>query len=284
MELINTLQAFKKSNDMKMMIGASSFASPLQDLEKEVDSIELYIPKLGLYNGGKLKKERVDELRDLLSTGSALTTMHAPYFGEAPNYPKELIVDTARMGSIESRLMEESISLASEFGCSVLTVHPGKITGDREKSFSRMVENLKKLSLEAQNRGIILGLENKEGTDPTNLCCTVDEHLRAIREVNSPFLKATFDIGHANLTCGGDTVKLRDFVRELNGHAAHVHVHDNTGVLAENYFGDLHGAPGEGNIDFSVLMELDFKGVFNLEVFSMDAVRTGKSVLSGLLF
>ncbi len=269
---------------MKMMIGASSFASPLQDLEKEVDSIELYIPKLGLYNGGKLINERVDKLNDLLSTGSALTTMHAPYFGDAPNYPKELIVDTARMGSIQLRLMEESISLASEFRCSVLTVHPGKITGDREKSFNCMVENLKKLSYEAENHGIILGLENKEGTDPTNLCCTVDEHLRAIKEVNSPFLKATFDIGHANLTCGGDMVKLRDFVKKLNGHTSHVHVHDNTGVFAESYFGDLHGAPGEGNIDFSVLGELDFNGVYNLEVFSMDAVRAGKSVLSGLLF
>lgn len=267
-----------------MKIGASSFASPLPDLEKEVDSIELYIPKLKLYNEGKLTKERVDELHDLLSTGSAHTTMHAPYFGELPNYPKELIVDTAHMGSIQMSIMEESISLASDFGCSVLTLHPGKITGDREKSFMRMVGNLKKLAIEAGNCGIILGLENKEGTDPTNLCCAVDEHLRAIREVNSPYLNATFDIGHANLTCGGDMGKLRDFVRGVNGHVAHVHVHDNNGVLAESYYGDMHGAPGEGNIDFSVLRELDFKEVFNLEVFSMDAVRTGKSVLSGLLF
>lgn len=268
--------------NIRMKIGASSFASPLPELDKEVDSIELYIPKLRLYNGGKLIKERVDELCDLLSTGKALTTMHAPYFGELPNYPKELMVDTAHMGHIQMRLMEESISLASEFGCSVLVVHPGKISGDREKSFRRMVENLKKLAIEAGNRGIILGLENKEGTDPTNLCCTVDEHLRAIREVNSPCLKATFDIGHANLTCGGDMGKLRDFVRELNGHVAHVHVHDNNGVLAESYFGDMHGAPGEGIIDFSVLNELDFRGVYNLEVFSMEAVRAGKSVLSKL--
>lgn len=265
-----------------MKIGASSFASPLPELEKEVYSIELYIPKLKLYNEGKLTKERVDELHDLLSTGSAHTTMHAPYFGELPNYPKDLMVDTANMGSIQMRLLEESISLASEFGCSVLTLHPGKITGDRENSFRRMVENLKSLAIEAGNRGIILGLENKEGTDPTNLCCKVDEHLRAVREVNSPYLKATFDIGHANLTCGGDMGKLRDFVRGLNCHVAHVHVHDNNGVLAESYFGDLHGAPGEGNIDFSVLNELDFNGVFNLEVFTMDAVRAGKSMLSKL--
>jgi sugar phosphate isomerase/epimerase len=267
---------------MKMIIGASSFASPLPELKKEVKSIELYIPKLRLYDRGNLIKDRVDELRDLLSTGSVLTTMHAPYYGDGPNYPEELMVDTTHMGSMQWRLMEESMDLASEFGCGVLVVHPGRISGDREKSFRCMVENLKKLAIEAENCGLILGLENKEGTDPTNLCCTVEEHLRAIREADSPGLKATFDIGHANLTCGGDTGRMRDFIRKLNGNAVHVHVHDNYGVFAESYFGDMHGAPGEGNIDFSVLKELDFKGVYNLEVFSMEAVRTGKSVLESL--
>jgi sugar phosphate isomerase/epimerase len=267
---------------MKMIIGASSFASPLPELEKEVKSVELYIPKLRLYDGGNLIKKRVYELRDLLSTGSVLTTMHAPYYGNSPNYPEELMVDTAHLGSMQWRLMGESIDLASEFGCSVLVVHPGKISGNREKSFGRMVKNLKKLCAEAENRDIILGLENKEGTDPTNLCCTVEEHLWAIKEVDSPGLKATFDIGHANLTCGGDMGKLRDFVRELNGHTVHVHIHDNNGVFSESYSGDIHGAPGEGNIDFSVLKELDFKGVYNLEVFSMEAVRTGKRVLESL--
>ncbi len=265
-----------------MIIGASSFASQLPELEKEVDSIELYIPKLGLYNGCTLLKKRVNELRDLLSTGSALTTMHAPYYGESPNYPAGLTVDTAHMGKMQWRLMEECINLASTFGCSVLVVHPGKISGDRKKSLGSMVGNLKKLSSSAENRGIVLGLENKEGTDPTNLCCTVDDLVRVIRDIDSPFLKATFDIGHANLTCGGDMGKLREFARGLNGHAVHVHVHDNNGILEENYFGDLHGAPGEGIIDFSVLKELDFKGVYNLEVFSMEAVRAGKSVLANI--
>jgi len=267
---------------MKMIIGASSFASPLPELEKEVKSVELYIPKLRLYDGSKLIKERVDELRDILSTGSVTTTMHAPYYGDSLNYPIDLMVDTANMGSMQWHLMEESIGLASEFGCSVLVVHPGKISGDREKSFMSMVRNLKKLSSKAHDCGVILGLENKEGTDQTNLCCTVDEHLRAIKEVGSPNLRATFDIGHANLTCKGDAYKLRDFVRELNGHTVHVHVHDNTGRLSGSYFGDLHGAPGEGNIDFSVLQELSFNGVYNLEVFSMDAVRKGKRMLESL--
>ncbi len=259
-----------------MIIGASSFASSLPQLRKEVECIELYVPKLGLYKGNRIIKEKVDELHDDLSTGSMHTTMHAPYFGD---YPEELLVDTAHMGEAQFRLMEECISLASDFECGVVVIHPGKIRGDREECFMHMVSNLRKLATAAENCGVVLGLENKEGTDPTNLCCTAGEQLHAIKEVNSQFLKATFDIGHANLTCGGDAEMLRGFVRDLKDNVVHVHVHDNTGALSERYFGDMHGAPGEGRIDFSVLRELHFEGVYNLEVFSIVGVRTGKRII-----
>ena len=265
----------------KKIIGASSFASPLDTLRTEVDSIELYIPKLGLYKGRKLIKENVAELCDFFSTSNTSTTMHAPYYGDLPNYPVELVVDTSNMGKAQFKLMEDSICLASKFDCSVLVVHPGIIIGDREKCFARMIENLKNLAHYAQNCGVILGLENKEGTNPLNLCCEVDEHMRAIKEVDSPCLKATFDIGHANLTCGGDKRKLQDFVKKLDN-VVHVHVHDNTGITSEKYFGDLHGAPGEGNIDFSVLSDLRCNGVYNLEVFSMEDVRKGKRMLDNI--
>lgn len=265
-----------------MIIGASSFASPLPELCKEVESIELYIPKLGLYRGNEMVKKYVDRLRDSLSTGSILTSIHAPYFGDSPNYPVELMVDTAHMDRTQFRLMEESIGLASKLGSGVVVVHPGRIAGDREKSFRQMVENLKRLCIEAENCNVMLGLENKEGTDPANLCCTAEEHLRAIKEVKSSALKATLDIGHANLTCGGDVEKLRDFVKELADSVVHVHVHDNTGMPDGKYHGDLHGAPGDGSIDFSVLRELHFNGVYNLEVFSIEDVRRGKRMLKGL--
>ena len=265
-----------------MIIGASSFASPLPELEKEVDSIELYIPKLKLHDGHKLIIERVEELCDLLSTSRLQTTLHAPYYGDSPTYPKELMVDTAHMGRSQFRLMEESIVLANDLGCSVVVVHPGRITGNREECFSHMVKNLKKLALIAEDCGIIIGLENKEGTDPANLCCSVKEHPRAIQELNSPCLKATFDIGHANLTCGGNKMKLREFAKELKDDVVHVHVHDNMGMNGDRYFGDLHDAPGVGNIDFSVLKELAFDGVYNLEVFSIDGVRAGKTMLEDI--
>ncbi len=199
-----------------MIIGASSFASSLPDLIKEVKSIELYIPKLRLYNGRRLMKERIDELHDILSTGTVSTTTHAPYYGDSPSYPQELMVDTAHMVKDQFRLMEESICFAGDFNCNVVVIHPGRITGEREECFSRMVNNLKELAIVAEECGVMIGLENKEGTDTANLCCTAEEHLRAVKEVNSPWLKGTFDIGHANLTCGGDKLKLRDFTRKFS--------------------------------------------------------------------
>lgn len=265
-----------------MIIGASSFAAPLPELRKEAESIELYIPKLGLYSGDSLVKKNVDKLHDFLSTCSIPTSIHAPYFGETPKYPVELIVDTAHMGKTQFRIMEENISLAHELGSNVVVIHPGKIRRNRESSFMQMVGNLRKLSVKAQDCGIILGLENKEGTDSTNLCCTAEELLRAIEEVNSQFLKITFDTGHANLTYGGNMEKLRGFVKKIREHVTHVHVHDNTGITDEKYFGDMHFAPGKGNIDFTVLKELHFDGVYNLEVFSIEDVRRGKRMLESL--
>ncbi len=53
-------------------------------------------------------KQRVDELHDILSTGNKFTTIHAPYFGDSPNYPIELMVDTADMGRAQWRLMEDA--------------------------------------------------------------------------------------------------------------------------------------------------------------------------------
>ncbi|MCX9011725.1 MAG: sugar phosphate isomerase/epimerase [Candidatus Methanoperedens sp.] len=266
-----------------MIIGASSFAAPLPELRKEVESIELYIPKLGLYSGYRLVKENVDKLHDLLSTYSIPTSIHAPYFGETPKYPVELVVDTAHMGKTQFRIMEENISLAHELGSSVVVVHPGKVRGGRESSFMQMVENLRQLSAKAGDCGVVLGLENKEGTDLANLCCTAEELLRAVEEVNSRFLRITFDTGHANLTYGGDMGGLRGFVKKISDHVVHVHVHDNTGTTDEKYFGDMHFAPGEGNIDFTILRELHFDGVYNLEVFSIEDVRKGKVMLKSLM-
>jgi sugar phosphate isomerase/epimerase len=262
-----------------MIIGASSFAGTLPELISEVDSIELYIPKLEVYEGTKLIRSRIKSLKDILSCYKIPTSIHAPYFSDAPNYPHELVVDTANLNDTQERLLNESIMIAEELGSGVVVIHPGRINEDKERSFENMTSNLSRIAIFAQDRNVILGLENKEGTDQKNLCISASELIEAIERIDSPNLGATFDIGHANLTCAGDPAKLRQFSKMMKGHVVHVHVHDNTGSLTEQYRGDMHRAPGNGIIDFSVLGELDFNGVYNLEVFSIEDVKAGKKIL-----
>jgi sugar phosphate isomerase/epimerase len=267
-----------------VIFGASSFAGPFEDLKGHVGSIELYVPKLGIYSGSVLEREKLDRILDELSIHDFASTVHAPYSAADSKYPSALQVDTARMGESEFALMKESIDLANRIGATVVVLHPGRVGHEREKSFSAMVKNLCTLASIAEDYGVILGLENKEGTDPSNLCCKAEELSRAIEAVNSEHLRATFDIGHANLTCGGDPEKLRVFVQTLKKHIVHLHLHDNGGKWTEKYDGDEHMAPGKGCTDFSVLKLLSgYKGVYNLEVFSLEDIHFGKNTLENAL-
>ncbi len=263
-----------------MILGASSFAGRPGDLKEHVESIELYIPKLGIYKGSTLEIEKLDRVLDEISIHDFAFTVHAPYSAGDLKYPSALQVDTAKMSEREFTLVEESISLAGRIGAPVVVLHPGRIGPDREKSYFSMVKNLSMLASVAEDYGVILGLENKEGTDPSNFCCEADELSRTIETVNSEHLKATFDIGHANLTCGGDPEKLKEFVRTLKKHIIHLHLHDNSGQWTEKYDGDEHMAPGEGCADFSVLKLLSgYRGVYNFEVFSLEDILFGKKTL-----
>lgn len=263
-----------------MILGASSFAGAPEDLKGHVESIELYIPKLGIYKGSTLETEKLDRVLNEISVYNFAVTVHAPYSAGNSKYPSELQIDTARMGERDFTLMEESIALANRTGARVVVLHPGRIGASREKSFSSMVRNLSRLAIITEDYGVALGLENKEGTDPSNFCCEAEELSRTIEAVNSEYLKATFDIGHANLTCGGNPEKLEEFVRTLKKHIIHIHLHDNSGRWTENYDGDEHLAPGKGCTDFSVLKLLSgYRGVYNFEVFSLEDLHFGKKTL-----
>ncbi len=267
-----------------MIFGASSFAGPLQELRENVGSVELYVPKLGIYSGFVLEKKKLECIIDEMSIHNFAGTVHAPYSAADSKYPAALQVDTANMGKREFTLLQESMEIANRIGSHVVVIHPGRIGFDREKSYVSMVNNLKSLASLAENYGVTLGLENKEGTDPSNFCCEAEELSHTIEVVNSDYLKATLDIGHANLTCEGNPEKLRSFVRTLKKHVIHIHLHDNSGQWTEKYDGDEHMAPGKGCVDFSALKLLsDYRGVYNLEVFSLEDVQLGKGVIEKAL-
>lgn len=263
-----------------MIIGASSFAGSLNELDDHVRSVELYMPKLGVYEGNELQKDKLNTILDELSTCELKTSMHAHYFADVPTYPKDLVIDTAAMEPKHFKLMEECIELAGKIETRAVVIHPGRVGNDRQGSLDRMTANLKVLASFATENNVMLGLENKEATDPGNLCCDAKELLKIVNEVDSPNLRITFDIGHANLTCEGDSAKMNEFVKTISSHVVHVHLHDNYGIWTSNYDGDEHIAPGSGTVDYSVLRSLKgYNGIFNLEVFSIEDVLKGKETI-----
>ncbi|MCL2863637.1 MAG: sugar phosphate isomerase/epimerase [Methanimicrococcus sp.] len=269
-----------------MKYGVSIFAGPLAELEGSADSIELYIPKMNLYKNKELQTDRLDAFFDEFFSYDFYCTAHAPYHPDPEGeHPKELAVDTANMGPAEFALMYEALDISAHAGADVIVIHPGRITeGGAKKSFGRMVNNLKQLAAYAEDVGVMIGLENKEYTDPLNLCCHAEELVSAVNQVDSDYLGATLDIGHANLTCGGNQEKLAAFVKTISPHVVHVHIHDNHGVDQGRYGGDEHFAPGQGNIDYTVLKGLgDYDETFNFEVFSVAEFLEGKEYFKSKL-
>lgn len=262
-----------------MKFGVSSFAGPLSELDGLADSIELYIPKMDLYKGRILQTDRLDAFFDSFFSYDFYCTAHAPYFPDPEGeHPKDLAVDTANMTPADFQLMHEALDISAHAGADVLVVHPGRIAdGSTKKSFGRMVNNLKQLAAYAEDVGVMIGLENKEYTDPLNLCCQAEELVSAVDAVDSDNLGATLDIGHANLTCGGNQEKLAAFVKTVSPLVVHVHIHDNHGINTGRYGGDEHYAPGKGIIDYAALRGLgDYDETFNFEVFSVEEFREGK--------
>lgn len=266
-----------------MIIGASTLGAELIELAEIMDSVELYLPKLGIYEKGTISKECVEELIDLLSTHKIKTSIHAPYFSDSTNYPRDLVVDTTQMQKHHFKLMEEAINLSDHIESKVVVIHPGRIIENREESLGSMIENLKQLASYAEDHGVMLGLENKEGTNPENLCTTPEEIIRVIKEVGSENLAITFDIGHANLTCKGDQKKLATFTEKLRERIVHIHIHDNMGENTTQYHGDTHSAIGTGCIDFNILHKIKYNGIYNLEMFSTEEIRKSRKLLKNYL-
>lgn len=266
-----------------MIIGASTLGVGLSELAEIMDSVELYLPKLRVYERETLSKERVERLTDILSTQKINTSIHAPYFSNSTSYPRDLVVDTTMMQKQHFKLMEEAINLADKLASNIVVIHPGRIIENREKSLKSMIKNLKQLADYAKDHGVMLGLENKEGTDPENLCTTPEEIINVIDQVGSENLAITFDIGHANLTCNGDQSKLTTFTETLAERIVHIHIHDNKGKNTAQHHGDTHAAIGMGCIDFNILHKLKYNGIYNLEMFSTEDIRKSRKLLKNHL-
>ncbi|MHC1729566.1 MAG: sugar phosphate isomerase/epimerase family protein [Syntrophobacteraceae bacterium] len=190
--------------------------------------------------------------------------------------------------------LKETIRLCRRIGGRLVIIHPGtfsEISPDcerlinpkftpavlRQAAIERFKKSLKEAASFAESHDVLIGIENFSAKSNC-LLTTIEDIAEWVDGVNSPALKITLDIGHANIYGGVDKV-----IDILGGRIVHLHLHDNDGVSAD------HAELGTGTIDWEAAGPFlrSFQGMLSIEVLDRKdpegAILRSKSFLGRLL-
>ncbi len=156
---------------------------------------------------------------------------------------------TIREASVKTTL--DCLDLAKKLGAEVLVVHGGNLPSNyslklMEKANENLLLSLQELVKAAEKKGVIIGLENNSKVYNHSMVKNVDEHLFFLEKINSKYLKAVLDIGHANLY----KVSIEDYTRKIKDYLVEIHIHNNQGEK------DNHFPLDQGKIDIEKFLEL----------------------------
>lgn len=163
--------------------------------------------------------------------------LHGAFMDMAPGSPDKLFLQvthqrTLRDFDIAQRLNAKTIVYHANF---IATIHNDDY---REGWTKRMVEFYKPIADEAEKLGLQLVLENMWEFDPSII-------RRVLDEVASPALAACLDVGHSQLF---SHLLLEDWLQDLNGWIAHIHINNNYGEI------DEHLALDDGVLDYEKIL------------------------------
>ena len=182
-----------------------------------------------------------------------------------PGFDMNTLDPARRPGMIADHI--RCMEIAHEFGAQTYTIHPGASHYVRHEA---KLPELRKLAAEtmtelvpaAERIGIVLAVENS--FEPPNAACEVLALIEPY--LGNPAVGVCYDTGHAHCKAyfpGKDPAKYHRSVSNawyetgvicenalevLKPHVVTCHMHDNTG------YGDLHGLPGDGTIDWAALL------------------------------
>jgi len=152
------------------------------------------------------------------------------------------------------------IDIAARLGVRHVVVHPGGKRGATQTE----QDSIQKLNVEAFRRlgdfagelGVCVAMENLTCPGAT----TPSELLELLRLIDHSAIGVNLDTSHAHVS----GLNVAQVVRELGSYLVATHISDNDGSA------DQHLTPGGGTIDWPAVMdafrEMDYKGIFNLEI------------------
>jgi len=159
------------------------------------------------------------------------------------------------------RQLRETIRLCRDIGGEVVTQYP-KFTFEniKKEALLRFKESLHDAACVAETFNVVIGLENFSHVSNC-VQSTYAELVEWVDEINSPALKITLDIGHANLEGG-----VEEAIEIFGSRIVHIHLNDNDGQSS------LHGNLGSGSIDWPAIAPFlaTFDGMLSLELIGFD--------------
>ena len=162
-----------------------------------------------------------------------------------------------------------SMEISSILGVKDIVVHPPTHINNLKKNIKEIdnitIEFYKSLIPYCEKYNIRIATENMfawdshRGSWTPSTNGTTEHFVKIVNTLDSKWIKACVDIGHAGIV-GEDAC---DMLRALSDNVGCLHVHDN------NYRVDTHLMPYCGDIDWeqviSALNEIDYKGNFTFE-------------------
>jgi sugar phosphate isomerase/epimerase len=140
---------------------------------------------------------------------------------------------------------------------------------DRYAQFAN--EMLERLARLAEDRGVQLGIENRQALEELPLDSDIDVLLR---EFNRPGIGYWHDCGHAQIKDNLGFINHRAHLEALSPRLLGLHVHDVA------FPGRDHCAPGQGTIDFAALKPLLKPG--HIKVFELSPNLSVEEVVKGV--
>ncbi len=218
--------------------------------------------------------ERLHEL------GMEAYSLHAPFADNIDIASSDDVLRNAALAEVLQAAEAAALLRVHYFVIHPGPEHPPATSGEEQLARMRnVVGTLNEVARRCHDLGIMCVLENKL---PHLLFGNTSDILWILDAINGAEVGACLDTGHAFLS--GD---MHSLVKKLRGHLQMVHAHDN------GRGGDEHLPPGDGRIDWEVLLReligIEFHGALILELagqpnaeITMANARRGRQYLRGI--
>ena len=264
-----------------------------EELEQALDFIGHYdlgyceVREMWQKNVMSLSQEELNRAKALIARrGLRVSSIASPLFKyplpEMPAQPEgALVFHSSFTDHDTSELLRRSFDVAHFFGTEKVRIFSYWRTAQPPKAYPYVRDRLAKAADLAGRNGIVLMVENEYDCN----IATPEELGRILRDINSPHLRANWDLANAAMM---NEVPFPDGYRQVAGLVSHVHVKD---VKRDPASGQLTWAPvGSGIIDWRgqlrALKESGYTGTLSLETHfrpNGNALENARASLAGLM-